>query len=67
MTVLVVLLLLAPLVVLALRTTRWDPVRRRSGWTLARLGDGDLLEEPADDDVRRASLDLAAASSHASR
>jgi hypothetical protein len=54
-TVLAVLVIAAPLVVLALRTTRWDPLDRSA----VRPPDGH------DADDRRATLDAAALSAHA--
>ncbi|MEN0129071.1 MAG: hypothetical protein AAGC49_06490 [Brevundimonas sp.] len=48
-TVLAVLVIAAPLVVLALRTTRWDPLRRAPS-----------APSSADADARRAALDVAA-------
>jgi hypothetical protein len=48
-TVLAVLVIAAPLVVLALRTTRWDPLRRAPS-----------VPSSADADARRAALDTAA-------
>lgn len=53
MTVLAALLIASPLVVLALRGTRWDPVARTS----------DLPAE-CDADARRTALDLAALRAH---
>ena len=58
------LMVLAPFVVLALRTTRWDPIERRRR-TFAYPGDTGSVADGRLDDLRRASTDLAAASAHA--
>ena len=63
-TLVAALLVLAPFVVLALRTTRWDPVVRR------RRPDPDPSGPPAgsgagSDDLRRVSTELVAAAAHA--
>ena len=52
-TVLAVLVIAAPLVVLALRTTRWDPLRRAP-----------FAPSGADADARREALDVAALDAH---
>ena len=67
MTLLVGLMLLAPFVVLALRTTRWDLLERRHRWIVALPGAEGELGDQGDDDMRRLSIDLAAASAHAGR
>ena len=64
MTLFVGLILIAPFVVLALRTTRWDPLEHWRRWTASRPRDVGARGEP-DDDVRRVSIDLAAMSAHA--
>jgi hypothetical protein len=52
-TVLAVLVIAAPLVVLALRTTRWDPLRRAPS-----------APSTGDADARRAAVDVAALQAH---
>ena len=63
-TLVAALLVLAPFVVLALRTTRWDPVvrRRRRTPTVRAAG---RLGAPDPDDLRRVSTELVAAAAHA--
>ena len=64
-TLVAALLVLAPFVVLALRTTRWDPVvgiRRRTPGPVRAPG---RLGAPDPDDLRRVSTELVAAAAHA--
>jgi len=62
-TLVAALLVLAPFVVLALRTTRWDPVVRRRRRTPVRAAG--RLGAPDPDDLRRVSTELVAAAAHA--
>lgn len=64
-TLVVALLVVAPFVVLALRTTRWDPIDRRRGRAASRSADAVSFVGPVAVDLRRADTDLAAASAHA--
>jgi hypothetical protein len=66
-TLVAALLVVAPFVVLALRTTRWDPVGHRRHATLGRADDAGGLGKPDGDDLRRVSTDLVAAAAHAAR